>query len=348
LEHAVSGTRTPISDGILRARYGLPNGFDFSTVQASPFSFEFSLEQIGAEFKRKAEAEQEKEAARQKALDALRPPEIVPKFIKTANYLAADRRISGIASSGAINSHGYALHPGGCKIILPIPLLVGHDLKKCIGSIECAEITAEGKIRVWANIDDRCDDSTWQRIRSGILGCFSGAGDLEHAAAPITIHGVDNYYDWRLKEVSICETGANHECVVTGIWPLIDEAQPSEIVGRVEQTIEPAAINQADVVQSINELADTLRLPVKPIYDKAGKLIGAQRVDKSLELLEARLAAVESRPGTLYRGVWTANEAYETSDLVTHKGSLWVCIDPTKARPGECTGWKLCVKKGSA
>lgn len=331
---------TPLADSYMRARLGLPADFDLDSV---PFAH---LEFVAAELQRKAEAERKKEAARQKELEALQPPKIIPQFIKTPNYVAGERRISGFASSGAINSHGYALHPGGCKIILPIPLLIAHNIRSCIGSVEIAEITPDGKIRVWANIDGRCDDSTWRRIQSGDLGCFSGAGDLEHAAAPISIHGVDNYYDWRLKEVSLVETGANHECVVTGIWPLIAEAQPSEIVDRVEPTVETIGA-QAAVVQSIKELTNIMRKPMKPVYDNDGKLIGAERVDKSFEQHEARLAALEDRLPLAYGGTYSDGQGCKKGLFYTHQGSVWYCKETTVGRPGASEDFVLAVKRGA-
>lgn len=336
----MNDSRTPISDGILRARYGLPDDFDFGSLAASPFSLEFSLEQIAAELKRKAEAERQKEAARQKEIEALQPPKVTAQFLKTPSYLKGERRVAGVASTGAINSKNVVHCPGGAIIILPVPLLVNHDLFKCLGSVEGAQIDDEGKISVWANLDSRCDANTWRRIRSGELGCFSVGVDTKTLPAPVNLHGIDHYFAYRLKEISLCESGANHECIVTEIWPTIAEGQPSE---------ETAVTGKADLAQSVAELADTLRLPVKPIYDKDGKLIGAQRVDKAFEQFEARLAAVESRPATLYRGIWSVNEGYyAVGEQVTCKGSLWTCREPTRSKPGEDASWQLTVKKNRA
>lgn len=349
----MNGPDTPLADSYLRARYGLPHDFDIESV---PFNH---LEIIGAGFRREVEAEQKKEAARQKELAALQPPKIVPQFIRTINHLKGDRRIVGIASTGAINSHNYALAVGGARVILPIPLLIGHDPRKCVGSVEGAEISDAG-IRIFAKLDERCTADTFRRIQIGDLGGLSGAADAKTLSAPVKLHGVDHYFSWRLKEVSLCSgsAGANHECYVTSVWPPISEEQRSEIV-------ETADTSQSDLTQIVKQLVETLRLPVRPIYSEDGKLIGAQRGDATGEAslisfdqpatasghgnsIEARLSAVEARPATLYRGVWTADEAYEMGELVTCKGSLWGARKPTRSRPGEDDAWKLTVKRGRA
>lgn len=65
-----------------------------------------------------------------------------------------------------------------------------------------------------------------------------------------------------------------------------------------------------------------------------------------LEAVEVRLAALEARPGLKYRGVWN-HGAYAPGDLVTHKGSLWHCEQPTHAAPGDGSeAWRLAVKRG--
>lgn len=330
---------TPLADSYLRLKYGLPPDFDLDSV---PFHH---LETIGAGFRREAEAKQKQEAAKQKELDALRPPKIIPQFIRTINHLKGDRRISGIASTGVVNQHNYALAVGGATIVLPIPFLIGHDWRKCVGSIEGAEISDAG-IRIFANLDERCTADTFRRIQSGDLGGLSVAVDQKTLSAPVKLHGgIDHYFSWRMKEVSLCagSSGANHECRVLATWPPISEMKPSE------KTAETVAISHSDLAQSVKQLTDTLLLPVKPVYDKSGKLIGAQRVDKAFEQLEARLAAVESRPATLYRGVWSADEGYyAVGELVTCKGSLWACRASTRSKPGEDASWKLTVKQGRA
>ena len=67
--------------------------------------------------------------------------------------------------------------------------------------------------------------------------------------------------------------------------------------------------------------------------------------------LEQRVAALEQQPrGLKYAGVYREGETYLQNECVTHKGSLWICLDKTGLRPdesGEATrAWQLCVKRG--
>jgi hypothetical protein len=51
--------------------------------------------------------------------------------------------------------------------------------------------------------------------------------------------------------------------------------------------------------------------------------------------VKARLNSLESRPELRYIGTWTGLSSYDTNNLVTHAGSLWICLTPTSARPGD-------------
>lgn len=51
----------------------------------------------------------------------------------------------------------------------------------------------------------------------------------------------------------------------------------SELFARVGETSAALSAGYAEVVASVNENTRTLRLPMRPIYDKDGKLIAAER-----------------------------------------------------------------------
>jgi hypothetical protein len=52
-------------------------------------------------------------------------------------------------------------------------------------------------------------------------------------------------------------------------------------------------------------------------------------------------------PAIVYRGVWTAVRGYEPGDSVTWRGSLWMCLRATSAKPDEASSdWQLAVKRG--
>lgn len=62
-----------------------------------------------------------------------------------------------------------------------------------------------------------------------------------------------------------------------------------------------------------------------------------------------RLRALEEKAKVAppqYRGVFREGEEYSAASMVTHGGSLWYANATTKAMPGRCGDWTLCVKRG--
>jgi hypothetical protein len=73
--------------------------------------------------------------------------------------------------------------------------------------------------------------------------------------------------------------------------------------------------------------------------------------DRTLALTFTRGELVKSIPIVLaglprHQGVYTAGVAYVVGDLVTWAGSMWICRQPTSAKPGESPAWQLIVKRG--
>jgi hypothetical protein len=68
-------------------------------------------------------------------------------------------------------------------------------------------------------------------------------------------------------------------------------------------------------------------------------------LQRRLDELEIRLAEVEA--GYMrHRGTWCASESYRRGDVVTHDGSAWCALVPTKgATPGKSSDFRLFVKK---
>lgn len=48
----------------------------------------------------------------------------------------------------------------------------------------------------------------------------------------------------------------------------------------------------------------------------------------------------------LYREVYHAGSKYETGDVVTYDGAMWVALRDTTATPGKSGDWRLAVKRG--
>jgi hypothetical protein len=68
--------------------------------------------------------------------------------------------------------------------------------------------------------------------------------------------------------------------------------------------------------------------------------------DKRIEVLEQRIAALESKIANWkWVGTWTPGQ-YESGNHVNHDGSTFVCLFPTTAKPGTDGSWQLCAKRG--
>ena len=77
-----------------------------------------------------------------------------------------------------------------------------------------------------------------------------------------------------------------------------------------------------------------------------------ERLEKRVAILERCLA--ERDPSSTksladaYRGTYLAGTKYARGELLTHGGSLWLCMSDTQAVPGDSSDWRLVVKRGAA
>jgi hypothetical protein len=71
-----------------------------------------------------------------------------------------------------------------------------------------------------------------------------------------------------------------------------------------------------------------------------------QLLDQELAPLEARLAAIESRPAMTDKGVWSPNVEYLAGDVVSDRSALWTAKVRCKGlMPGDGgLGWRLILK----
>lgn len=122
------------------------------------------------------------------------------------------RKIHGIASSDRMNSHNYSLLADGCMATLPVPLLSKHaEYGDPIGEVYFLR-KGGGKIYVRAGLNgNRAADYIWDLIVKGKLRCFSGAAE-DNGKKFAYAEGYKFIDRWRLKEVSICQKGANADC----------------------------------------------------------------------------------------------------------------------------------------
>lgn len=138
------------------------------------------------------------------------------------------RYFNGIASSPAINSHGYCLASKGCRIQFPIPLLSSHGKTDAEFPVsadmelmrigEVIEVTrSPDAVHVVAVLDEGpAADHAWQLIAGGETLALSAAGtDLQQRGI---VDGAVFFERWRLKEVSVCRKGAVPGARILRVW----------------------------------------------------------------------------------------------------------------------------------
>lgn len=76
----------------------------------------------------------------------------------------------------------------------------------------------------------------------------------------------------------LLERDAETRATVAAVADVV--ARMGETAQAVQAAMADVASGQAQVARSVSEIAETMALPTKPVYDAAGKLIGAQRVQK--------------------------------------------------------------------
>jgi hypothetical protein len=74
----------------------------------------------------------------------------------------------------------------------------------------------------------------------------------------------------------------------------------------------------------------------------------ASAIDVATKPLHDRILALEKKPSLEYQGTWQRAGEYFVGNLVTDRGSLWICkANRVQSRPGDDSlSWTLCVKRG--
>lgn len=135
-----------------------------------------------------------------------------PSHEQNAWYVAKHSRqmIEGAASSGTVDAHGTILTPSGMQCAeLPIPLYWRHETDKQVGEVVWLRRT-QHVIFARAIVDEK-QRFIWAAIKDGSLNSFSVGFD--HLADLRTVEGVRVQDHWRLKEISLAESGANPEAL---------------------------------------------------------------------------------------------------------------------------------------
>ncbi|APA84334.2 HK97 family phage prohead protease [Paraburkholderia sprentiae WSM5005] len=130
------------------------------------------------------------------------------------------REISGTASTPTPDRYGDVIEPLGVKFVTPLPLLVGHDHTRSVGSVVLGAASKLGvhfkaviaKIEQDGPLKSLCDDA-WASVKAGLLRSVSiGFRPLE--SEPMQGGGV-RFTKWEWLELSLCAVPAQPEATIT-------------------------------------------------------------------------------------------------------------------------------------
>jgi hypothetical protein len=132
------------------------------------------------------------------------------------------------------------------------------------------------------------------------------------------------------------------------------EAHAKQAADRRAHALAPARPSEPTPQPTHTERA-TVKMTPTFLKDLANAVAGGitaavdgPRVAGKIATLEARIAALESRPQLTWAGVHAAGTTYPECALVTRGGSLWLAQRTTATTPGsEGSDWRLVVKQGS-
>lgn len=147
--------------------------------------------------------------------------------IKRADQEA--RRISGIASTPALDRQGDVLDPAGATFKLPFPLLMGHDHGQPIGEVIDARTTPKG---IWISAQIAPEgtsariDEAWRLIRAGLIkGLSVGFIGRDYE---VMKNGGRRFTEWEIIELSAVTVAANQEAEILEVKRLA-EAQEKQV-----------------------------------------------------------------------------------------------------------------------
>jgi hypothetical protein len=125
------------------------------------------------------------------------------------------RLVHGLASSSAVNEHGYALIARGMEADLPTPLLSGHRGHKTpIGEVFYIRRSTDRVYIRAALYESEAAGFAWDLIQRGQLRGFSGAACRKGLKVQGIVERKTFYGSWHLREVSVCVRGANPDAVM--------------------------------------------------------------------------------------------------------------------------------------
>lgn len=138
-----------------------------------------------------------------------------------------ERVITGIATTPAVDRVGDEVDPMGAIFKTPMPLLLHHDHRLPVGTVEFAQATKEGipfvariaKVDEAGVLKDRVDEA-WQSVKAGLIKAVSiGFNALEYLEIKTGLR----FTKWEWYELSLVTVPANVEATITAIKTLDDK-----------------------------------------------------------------------------------------------------------------------------
>ena len=133
------------------------------------------------------------------------------------------RIIEGTATTPSPDRVGDIVVPQGAKFELPIPLLLDHDHKSAVGSVEVASVDETGitfrariaKVTKPGALQDLTDQA-WELVKTGLRSAVSiGFRVLDGGAEPLKDGGV-RFNLWEWLELSLVSIPAQSQARITG------------------------------------------------------------------------------------------------------------------------------------
>lgn len=218
------------------------------------------------------------------------------------------RRLSGIATTPAVDRMGDQVLPRGGKVELPIPLLWNHDPERRIGRVVTASISDDG-IEVTAEFvpteSDRINQIIWDRwaeMKAGLVGYLS-IGFNAKGYKPGKSGRV--FTDWEMLEVSAVPIPANRECAITSVRayePASCAALPRPVAvpagAKTMNTAERVAALKSQIADRrdrVNTLANSDALDDADVSEMSELSDIIEREERTLAGLERALAVTAGR-----------------------------------------------------
>lgn len=82
-------------------------------------------------------------------------------------------------------------------------------------------------------------------------------------------------------------------------------------------------------------------------YEEFAKVV-SDAMERRLAPIREELKALQEGEvvARAYKGLYDPETEYARGNLLTEAGSLWLCVHPTKGRPGKSADWRLVIKGG--